>query len=148
MKSVSERLIKRAEKLVPLLDPPVDKSTLEPGYIKGYPPGIRENGGQYTHAAAWTIIAFALLGDGDKAHEIFSLLNPINHTQTSEDIAQYKTEPYSVAADVYSNPQHGGRGGWTWYTGAAGGLYRAAREWVMPAPLSSVRLTQTQTHMR
>ncbi len=128
MQSVVERLIKRAEKLVLLLDPPFDKSTLEPGYIKGYPPGIRENGGQYTHAAAWTIIAFALLGDGDKAFEIFSLLNPINHTRTSEDIAQYKTEPYSVAADVYSNPQHVGRGGWTWYTGAAGWLYRAALE--------------------
>ncbi|MEO8042600.1 MAG: hypothetical protein ABI646_08325, partial [Acidobacteriota bacterium] len=128
MRSVDERLIKPDEKLVLLLTPPFDKTALEPGYIKGYPPGIRENGGQYTHAAAWTIMAFALLGDGDKAHEIFSLLNPINHTRTSKDIAAYKTEPYVLAADVYSNPQHVGQGGWTWYTGAAGWMYRAALE--------------------
>ncbi|MEP6849049.1 MAG: glucoamylase family protein [Acidobacteriota bacterium] len=128
MRSVDEHLIKREEKLLLLLDPPFDKGVLEPGYIKGYPPGIRENGGQYTHAAAWTIIAFALLGDGEKAHEIFSLLNPINHTRTNEDVAKYRTEPYAVAADIYSNPMHVGQGGWTWYTGAAGWMYRAALE--------------------
>ena len=128
MQSVDEQLIKPHEKLALLLTPPFDKTALDPGYIKGYPPGIRENGGQYTHAAAWTIIAFAMLGNGDKAHEIFSMINPINHTQTADELEIYKTEPYVIAADIYSNPQHVGRGGWTWYTGAAGWLYRAALE--------------------
>jgi len=128
MQSVDKRLIKTDEKLALLLTPPFDKTALDPGYIKGYPPGIRENGGQYTHAAAWTIIAFAMLGKGDKAHEIFSMINPINHTRTPDELETYRTEPYAVAADVYSNPQHIGRGGWTWYTGAAGWLYRAALE--------------------
>ncbi len=128
MNSVDERLIKSDEKLALLLTPPFDKTALDPGYIKGYPPGIRENGGQYTHAAAWTIIAFAMLGNGDKAHEIFAMINPINHTKTAEDVKTYRTEPYAIAADIYSNPQHVGRGGWTWYTGAAGWLYRAALE--------------------
>jgi cyclic beta-1,2-glucan synthetase len=128
MRSVDERLIKEDENLALLLTPSFDKTALDPGYIKGYPPGIRENGGQYTHAAAWTIIAFAMLGQGDKAHEIFAMINPINHTKTADDLKTYRTEPYAVAADVYSNPQHTGRGGWTWYTGAAGWLYRAALE--------------------
>ena len=128
MRSVDEKLIKEDEKLALLLTPSFDKTALDPGYIKGYPPGIRENGGQYTHAAAWTIIAFAMLGNGDKAHEIFAMINPINHTNTAKDLETYRTEPYAVAADVYSNPQHIGRGGWTWYTGAAGWLYRAALE--------------------
>ena len=128
MQAVDERLIKTDEKLALLLTPPFDKTVLDPGYIKGYPPGIRENGGQYTHAAAWTIIAFAMLGKGDKAHEIFSMINPINHTRTPDELETYRTEPYAIAADVYSNPQHIGRGGWTWYTGAAGWLYRAALE--------------------
>ncbi len=128
MRAVDERLIKTDEKLALLLTPSFDVTALDPGYIKGYPPGIRENGGQYTHAAAWTIIAFAMLGRGDKAHEVFSMINPINHTKTREELETYKTEPYAVAADVYSNPQHVGRGGWTWYTGAAGWLYRAALE--------------------
>lgn len=131
MQSVTEHLIKKDERLALLLNPPFDKTALEPGYIKGYPPGIRENGGQYTHAATWAIIAFALLGEGDKAHEIFSMINPINHTHTSEALNTYKTEPYALAADVYSNPQHIGRGGWTWYTGAAGWLYRAALEYII-----------------
>ncbi len=128
MRAVDERLIKTGEKLALLLTPPFDKTALDPGYIKGYPPGIRENGGQYTHAAAWAIIAFAMLGKGDKAHEIFALVNPINHAKTADELEIYKTEPYAIAADVYSNPQHIGRGGWTWYTGAAGWLYRAALE--------------------
>ncbi len=128
MQSVDKNLIKPDEKLALLLTPPFDKTALEPGYIKGYPPGIRENGGQYTHAAAWTIIAFAMLGEGVKAHEIFAMINPINHTHSMDEIATYRTEPYVIAADVYSNPQHVGRGGWTWYTGAAGWLYRAALE--------------------
>ena len=108
-----------------LFTPPFDRTPLDPGYIKGYPPGIRENGGQYTHAAIWSVIAFAALGEGDKAAELFSLLNPINHARTRADVQRYKVEPYVVAADVYSVAPHVGRGGWTWYTGSAGWLYRA-----------------------
>ncbi len=128
MKPVEKLLIKPDAKLALLLTPPFDKTKLELGYIKGYSPGIREIGGQYTHAAAWTIITFASLGDGDRAHEIFAMINPINQTKSNDDLEIYKTEPYAVAADVYSNPQHVGRGGWTWYTGAAGWLHRAALE--------------------
>ncbi len=128
MGSVDKELIKPVEKLALLLTPPFDQGSLQPGYIKGYPPGLRENGGQYTHAAVWTIIAFATLGDGEKAHEIFSMINPINHTLSAAALETYKTEPYVIAADVYSNPQHVGRGGWTWYTGAAGWFYRAGLE--------------------
>ncbi|MGH9829530.1 MAG: GH36-type glycosyl hydrolase domain-containing protein, partial [Blastocatellia bacterium] len=102
-----------------------------PGYIKGYPPGIRENGGQYTHAAVWSVLAFAMLGDGDKAGELFSILNPINHSNTRAGIYRYKVEPYVACADVYSIPPHVGRGGWTWYTGSAGWMYRAGLEWIL-----------------
>ena len=94
---------------------------LDPGYIKGYLPGVRENGGQYTHAAIWSVLAFAALGDGDKAGELFALLNPINHASTRAGVYRYKVEPYVVAADIYAEPPHVGRGGWTWYTGSAGG---------------------------
>lgn len=104
---------------------------MEPGYIKGYLPGVRENGGQYTHAAAWAIIAFALMGDGDKAWELFELINPINHTGNHRDCARYKVEPYVMAADVYSVKPHGGRGGWSWYTGSAGWMYRAGLEYLL-----------------
>ena len=104
---------------------------LDPGYIKGYPPGIRENGGQYTHAAIWSVIAFAMLGDGDKAGELFSLLNPINHASTRAAIHRYKVEPYVACGDVYAQPPHVGRGGWTWYTGSAGWMYRAGLEWIL-----------------
>ena len=114
-----------------LFTPPFDRTPLDPGYIKGYPPGIRENGGQYTHAAAWSVIAFATLGDGDKAAELFSLLNPINHASTRASVHRYKVEPYVVAADVYSVPPHVGRGGWTWYTGSAGWMYRAGLESIL-----------------
>ncbi|MCM2311750.1 MAG: glycosyl transferase, partial [Steroidobacteraceae bacterium] len=114
-----------------LLTPPFDRSVPDPGYIRAYPPGIRENGGQYTHAAAWSVIAFAQLGDGDKAAEVFSILNPINRTRTHEDVLRYKVEPYVVAADVYSQPPHVGRGGWTWYTGSAAWMYRAGLEWML-----------------
>ncbi len=131
MRSVEKYLIKEDDKMALLLTPAFDKSNLEPGYIKAYTPGIRENGAQYTHAATWAIIAFALLGKGEKAENLFSLLNPINHTLNSTDIETYKTEPYVVAADVYSNPQHTGRGGWTWYTGAASWMYRAAIEYIL-----------------
>ena len=115
-------------------DPPnvrLPLAPLDPGYIKGYPPGIRENGGQYTHAAIWSVIAFAMLGDGDKAGELFSMLNPINHASTRAAIHRYKVEPYVVCADVYAEPPHVGRGGWTWYTGSAGWMYRAGLEWIL-----------------
>jgi cyclic beta-1,2-glucan synthetase len=100
----------------------------DPGYIKAYPPGLRENGGQYTHAALWSVLAFAQLGDGDRAGELFSLLNPINHSSTRAGIHRYKVEPYVACADIYSAPSHIGRGGWTWYTGSAGWMYRTAME--------------------
>ena len=124
-------LVHRGDRLVLLFTPPFDKTPLDPGYIKGYPPGIRENGGQYTHAAAWSIMGFAALGQGDKAHELFALLNPINHTATRAGVLRYKVEPYVVAADVYSVAPHVGRGGWTWYTGSAGWLYRAGVESIL-----------------
>ncbi|HEY3396098.1 MAG TPA: glucoamylase family protein [Armatimonadota bacterium] len=126
--SVDENLVKRLEGLVLLLTPPFDKSSLEPGYIKGYVPGVRENGGQYTHAAAWVVWAAALLGEGDNAGEYLSLLNPINHARTPEEVALYRVEPYVVAADIYGAEPHTGRGGWTWYTGSAAWMYRVAME--------------------
>jgi cyclic beta-1,2-glucan glucanotransferase len=114
-----------------LLTPPFDKSTPSPGYIQGYVPGVRENGGQYTHAALWTVLAFAMRGDGDRAEELFRLLNPINHTSSLEQIQRYRVEPYVVAADVYSQPMYPGRGGWTWYTGSAGWMYRVGVEAIL-----------------
>jgi len=111
---------------VQLLDPPFDRSELDPGYIRGYVPGVRENGGQYTHAAVWATMAFAQLGDGARAWELLRLINPINHVRTPEQAERYRTEPYAVAADVYAHPMHVGRGGWTWYTGSAGWMYQAA----------------------
>ena len=131
MESTDEHLVKRAERLVLLLSPPFDRSTPSPGYIQGYVPGVRENGGQYTHAALWSVLAFARLGDGDRATELFALINPINHTRTAEDVRRYRAEPYVVAADVYSRPPHTGRGGWTWYTGSAGWMYRVALEGIL-----------------
>jgi cyclic beta-1,2-glucan synthetase len=128
MVAVDDNLILRDDGLALLFTPPFDKSHLEPGYIKGYPPGIRENGGQYTHAALWSVQAFATLGDGDKAADLLSLLNPINHALTWAAAQRYKVEPYVVCADVYSVPPHVGRGGWTWYTGSAGWMYRAGLE--------------------
>ncbi len=128
MASVEEYLIKRGDGLVLLFTPPFDDGALYPGYIKGYLPGVRENGGQYTHAAIWTLIAFAMLGDGDRAGELFALLNPINHASTRAGLHKYKVEPYVAAGDVYAHPAHMGRGGWTWYTGSAGWMYRAAIE--------------------
>ena len=131
MAAVDEQLIHADDGLALLFAPPFDRTPLDPGYIKGYPPGIRENGGQYTHAAAWSVIAFAALGDGDKAARLFSLLNPVNRTSTRSDVQRYKVEPYAVAADVYSVAPHLGRGGWTWYTGSAGWLYRAGIEAIL-----------------
>jgi cyclic beta-1,2-glucan synthetase len=131
MESLDRMLVHRGDRLALLFTPPFDKTPLDPGYIKGYPPGIRENGGQYTHAAAWSIMGFAALGQGDKAHEVFALINPINHTATRAGVLRYKVEPYVAAADVYSVPPHVGRGGWTWYTGSAGWLHRAGIESIL-----------------
>jgi len=131
MAAVDENLVSRADGLALLFTPPFDKTSLEPGYIKGYPPGIRENGGQYTHAAAWSVQAFAKLGDGNKAFELLSMLFPINHSHTWAAAQRYKVEPYVACADVYSTAPHVGRGGWTWYTGSAGWIYRAGLESVL-----------------
>jgi cyclic beta-1,2-glucan synthetase len=131
MAAMDEQLIRRHDRLALLFTPPFDRTPLDPGYIKGYPPGLRENGGQYTHAAIWSVIAFALMGDGDKAAELFSMLNPINHALTSGDAYRYKVEPYVIAADIYSASGHVGRGGWTWYTGSAGWMYRAGLESIL-----------------
>jgi cyclic beta-1,2-glucan synthetase len=128
MAAVNERLVREADGLVLLLTPPFDRMEPSPGYIRGYLPGVRENGGQYTHAALWNVLAFAMLGDGDRAFELFSLLNPVNHGRTPLEVTRYRAEPYVVAADVYSVPPHTGRGGWTWYTGSAGWMYRVAME--------------------
>lgn len=131
MASVEKYLIRRDEGLALLFTPPFDKTPRDPGYIKGYPPGLRENGGQYSHAAMWLIFAFAKLGQGDKAQQLFALLNPINHARRPEEAERYKVEPYVVAADVYSVAPHSGRGGWTWYTGAAGWMYRAGTQAIL-----------------
>jgi cyclic beta-1,2-glucan synthetase len=131
MAAVDEQLIQRDSGLALIFTPPFDRTPLDPGYVKGYPPGIRENGGQYTHAAAWSVVAFAMLGEGNKAHELFSLLNPVNHANTRAGVHRYKVEPYVIAADVYSEPPHVGRGGWTWYTGSAGWMYRAGIESIL-----------------
>ena len=125
MAAVEEYLVRRGDGILLLFAPPFDRSEVDPGYIKGYLPGVRENGGQYTHAAIWSALAFAELGDGDKAGELFSLLNPINHASTRAGVHRYKVEPYVMAADVYAEPSHVGRGGWTWYTGSAGWMYQA-----------------------
>jgi cyclic beta-1,2-glucan synthetase len=126
MNAVRAHLVRRDAQIVLLLTPPFDRMTHDPGYIKGYLPGVRENGGQYTHAAVWTVIALAHLGMGDEAMELFHLMNPINHARLAEDVDRYRVEPYVVAADVYAHPMHVGRGGWTWYTGSAGWMYQAA----------------------
>jgi cyclic beta-1,2-glucan synthetase len=138
--AVDELLVRRADRLIQLFAPPFDRGSLQPGYIKGYVPGIRENGGQYTHAATWVVLAFALLGDGDRAVELFDLLNPIGHAASPEAVERYKVEPYVVVADVYSEPPHIGRGGWTWYTGSAGWLYRVGLEGILGFHLRGSRL--------
>jgi cyclic beta-1,2-glucan synthetase len=131
MAAVERELILTQSGVALLFKPPFDKTSLDPGYIKGYPPGIRENGGQYTHAALWSVMALAQLGEGDKATNLFSLLNPINHARTRADVHRYKVEPYVVAADIYAVAPHVGRGGWTWYTGSAGWMQRAGIESIL-----------------
>jgi cyclic beta-1,2-glucan synthetase len=131
MSAVNTQLVNRSGGLLQLFTPAFDHSAHDPGYIKAYPPGLRENGGQYTHASTWSVLAFAMLGDGDRAGELFSLLNPINHSSTRAGIHRYKVEPYVICADVYSAPPHVGRGGWTWYTGSAGWMYRTGIEGIL-----------------
>jgi cyclic beta-1,2-glucan synthetase len=131
MLSVSEYLVRHGDDLVLLFTPPFNKTEHDPGYIKSYPPGVRENGGQYTHAAIWSVIAFCLLGEGDQAGELLRMLNPIKRTATRTGVYAYKVEPYVLAADIYAEPPHARRGGWTWYTGAAGWFYRAGTESVL-----------------
>jgi cellobiose phosphorylase len=138
--SVDQKLVTDDVGLIELFTPAFDKSALNPGYIKGYPPGVRENGGQYTHAAVWTAMAFALLGEIERAWELFSFLIPVHHGATSEQIKTYKVEPYVVAADVYSRSPHIGRGGWTWYTGSAGWMYRLLTETLLGLNLAGDRL--------
>lgn len=131
MASMAEHLVRRNDGLALLFAPPFNGASPDPGYIEGYPPGVRENGGQYSHAAMWSVLAFARLGAGAKAVDLFSMLNPIHHASTPEGVHRYKVEPYVIAADVYSVAPHIGRGGWTWYTGAAGWMYRAGVEGIL-----------------
>jgi len=140
MEAVDKYLVRRADSLIQLLDPPFDKSNLNPGYIKGYVPGVRENGGQYTHAAIWAAMAFASLGDSRRAWELLAMINPVNHGNSAEGIKRYKVEPYVVAADVYAVAPHTGRGGWTWYTGSAAWMYRLITESLLGLKLETDKL--------
>ena len=140
MASVNNRLVNRDAQFIKLLDPPFDLSNLEPGYIKGYVPGVRENGGQYTHAAIWAAMAFAMQGDKERAWELFGMLNPIHHASTPEQLETYKVEPYVMSADIYAAAPHTGRGGWTWYTGAAGWMYRLILETLLGITIEGSQL--------
>jgi cellobiose phosphorylase len=141
MHEVDQRLVRRDFGLVQLLDPPFDKGVLNPGYIRGYVPGVRENGGQYTHAAIWTAMAFARMGDSEKAWELLRMINPVHHSASPEGSALYKVEPYVVAADVYAVSPHIGRGGWSWYTGSSGWMYRLIVESLLGLGLAGNQLT-------
>ncbi|HEU5135696.1 MAG TPA: glucoamylase family protein [Steroidobacteraceae bacterium] len=141
MEALDAQLLNRDPPLAMLFTPPFEKSAQEPGYVKAYPRGVRENGGQYTHAAVWTSIAFAMQGNPVRAMEVFNMLNPVRRASTRAEVQRYKVEPYVVAADVYSEAPHAGRGGWTWYTGSAGWLYRAGLEWILGFRLRENRLT-------
>jgi cellobiose phosphorylase len=140
MNALDRRLVRRDHALIQLLDPPFDKSALDPGYIRGYVPGVRENGGQYTHAAIWAAMAFAALDDAERAWELLGMINPLHHGESAERTAVYKVEPYVVAADVYAVAPHTGRGGWTWYTGSAGWMYRLIVESLLGLRLTAGRL--------
>jgi cyclic beta-1,2-glucan synthetase len=131
MNSVFENLVDDEGKLIKLLTPPFNKSNPNPGYIQGYPPGVRENGGQYTHASAWVIIATAMMGRGSDALRLFELINPINHTNEAAGVARYQAEPYVMCGDVYSEGALRGRAGWSWYTGSSGWLYQAGLEYIL-----------------
>ncbi len=140
LEAVDARLVKRQHRLIQLFDPAFDKSQNNPGYIMGYVPGVRENGAQYTHAAVWAVMAFAAAGDVERAWELFGLINPVHHGDSAAAVARYKVEPYAVAADVYTNAQHAGRGGWSWYTGSAAWMYRLAIESLLGLRLEVDRL--------
>ncbi len=140
---VLDTLVRREHGLILLFSPPFDQGQADPGYIKGYLPGIRENGGQYTHAATWVIQALAELGQAQTAHGLLDLINPILHARTAEEVQRYQTEPYVIAADVYGIHPHEGRGGWTWYTGSAAWLYR-----VIVESLLGLRVEAGQTQLR
>jgi cyclic beta-1,2-glucan synthetase len=131
MRSLERHLLWQDARILPLLTPPFDKTSKDPGYIKGYLPGVRENGAQYTHAALWAVLATALEGDGDRAFELFQMINPLARSRTPEEVAVYQVEPYVVAADVYTAEGHVGRGGWTWYTGSASWMYRVGLEAIL-----------------
>jgi cyclic beta-1,2-glucan synthetase len=131
MESVIRHLLRPEDRLLLLFDPPFDKTPHDPGYVRGYPPGVRENGGQYTHAALWAAWALARLGKGDRAEFLFRLLNPVYQSETPLKAARYKVEPYVVAADVYSVRPYTGQGGWTWYTGSSGWMYRLGVEAIL-----------------
>jgi len=148
MEEVDHRLVNRDNSLVQLLQPPFDRSSLDPGYIKGYLPGVRENGGQYTHAAIWVIMAFASLGDSARAWELLDLINPVMHGSTPNQVAIYRVEPYIVAADICALPPNAGRGGWTWYTGASGWMYRLILESLLGITLEVDRLRFSALHSR
>jgi cellobiose phosphorylase len=140
MDAVDKHLVRRDDALIQLLDPPFDKSDLNPGYVKGYVPGVRENGGQYTHGAIWAAMAFAAMGDSKRAWELLTMINPVNHGGSAKGIGTYKVEPYVVAADVYAVLPHTGRGGWTWYTGSAGWMYRLIVESLLGMRLEGDKL--------
>ncbi|MEO6945717.1 MAG: glucoamylase family protein [Nitrobacter sp.] len=140
MAALDRYLVRRDDKLLLLFTPPFDNPAQDPGYIKGYPPGVRENGGQYTHGAVWAALAFVMQGDGDRAGELLSMLNPIRHSDSPAGVHRYKVEPYVVCADLYSEPPHVGRGGWTWYTGSAGWMYQVALEGLLGFRLEGANL--------
>ena len=142
MASLDRHLVRTDDKLLLVLTPPFDRPASDPGYIAGYPPGIRENGGQYSHAAMWAVLAFTMLGDGDKAGALFAMLNPINHARTRAEAERYKVEPYAVVADIYSTAPHVGRGGWSWYTGSAGWMQRVGVEGIL-----GIRIQGTSLHI-
>lgn len=131
IESLENHLVDKENGIIKLLDPPFEKGKLNPGYIKSYLPGVRENGGQYTHGAIWVIIAEAMLGFGDKALELYRMINPIEHTRTKEASQKYRVEPYVIAADVYGTSNLAGRGGWTWYTGSSSWYYKAGIEYIL-----------------
>ena len=140
MQALDQHLVRRDLGLIQLFEPPFDKSALDPGYIKGYVPGVRENGGQYTHAGIWAAMAFAELGDSAKAWELTRMLNPLSHGHSAEAVEVYKVEPYVISADVYAVAPHAGRGGWSWYTGSAGWMYQLLVESLLGLRLEGARL--------
>jgi cellobiose phosphorylase len=131
MRALNEHLVSEDARVIMLLKPPFDRGSHDPGYIKGYVPGVRENGAQYTHAALWAVMATARQGDGDRAFELLQMINPLNRSANEADMKRYKVEPYVVAADIYTAPSHVGRGGWTWYTGSASWMYRVGLEEIL-----------------